>query len=219
MSKTLLDGVNEVLKRANVIVTGSLFTSLVDSALQHNIDVTVQVINEGIDELYSGVHMMPSEQAESTITLATGVREYTLAADLIRLIWPMIDRTHLQYIWEYEAGYNEMLLIDPQQLYTGLPIWACISPINGKLRVDRTPEAADNGNIYTYEYEKNVTLAAAADAMPFNDEVFRAMIPAWVQYYKREMRNEFDLGLWQQAIGRASRMVREDLPRISYSPR
>ncbi len=219
MSKSLLDGVNEVLKRANVIVTGTLFTSLTDTAQQHTLDVTVQVINEGIDELYSGTKMMPSEQAESTITLVTGQREYTLASDLIRIIWPMIDRTNLQYLYEFEEGYNSLLLFDPQQNYTGLPLWAVISPINGKLRVDRACDALDNGRVYTYEYEKNVTMVNAADIMPFNDEVFRSMVPAWVQLYKREMRNEFDQALWQQSIGRASRMAREDLPRTNYSPR
>ncbi len=219
MSHTLLDAVNETLKRANVIVTGALFTSLIDSAQQHTIDVAVQVINEGIDELYSGTKMMPSEQAESTITLVTGQREYSLAADLIRIMWPMIDRTNLQFLYEMPGGYNELLLYDPQQNYTGQPLWAAISPITGKLRVDRACDAPDNGRVYTYEYEKNVTLVNASDAIPFNDETFRAMVPAWVQLYKREMRNEFDQALWQQSIGRASRMAREDLPRTDRNPR
>ena len=219
MSHTLLDAVNEVLKRVNIIVTGSLFTSLTDSAQQHNIDVAVQVINEGNDELYSGTKIMPSSQQEATITLATNTREYSLASDLIRIMWPMIDKTNTQYLLEYEEGYNAMLLEDPQQLYTGLPIWGVISPITGKLRVDRAPTSAENGRVYTYEYEKNVVLSAATDAMPFNDETFRAMVPAWVQLWKRERRNEFDAALYTQAIGRASRMVREDYPRTSYGSR
>jgi hypothetical protein len=219
VSHTLLDAVNETLKRANVIVTGALFTSLTDGAQQHNIDIAVQVINEGIDELYSGTKMAPKEQAESTITLVTGQREYALASDLIRLLWPMIDRTNLQYLWEFPGEYDDLLFYDPQQVYTGLPLWAKISPITGSLRIDRACDAQDNGRIYTYEYEKNVTLTNASDVIPFNDETFRAMVPCWVQYYKREMRDEFDQGLWSQAIGRASRMLREGLPRTSFNPR
>lgn len=221
MAKTLLDGVNEILKRVGVNAGNALpLTSLTDSARQHNIDVSIQVINEGLDELYQGSSKsLPFEQAESTITLATGVREYTLATDLIMMIWPMIDRPNIQYIWEYTQGYNAMLLLDPQQLFTGIPIYGCISPINGKLRFDRAPDATVNGNTYTYEYERNLVLSLATDPMPFLDATFRAMVPAWVQLYKREMRNEFDQSLYAQSMGRASRLVTEEKPRTHYSPR
>ena len=222
MSHTLLDGINEVLKRVNVIDTANigLLTSLTNSGIQHNIDISLQVINEGIDELYSAnVESLPNEQAESTITLSNGIREYSLASDLITMIFPMVDRANTQYIWEYGEGYNALLLLDPQQAYVGLPIWGVISPINGKLRLDRACDTSNAGHVYYYEYKKNLALAIETDAMPFNDEVFRAMVPAWVQLYKREMRNEFDQALWAQNIGRASRALIELNPRKHYHPR
>lgn len=222
MSHTLLDAVNEMLKRVRVIDTGNtgLLASLTNSSTQHNIDVAVQVVNEGIDELYSAIgKSMPGQSAESTITLATGSREYTLASDLITIKWPMVDRTNTQYLFQWEDSYEGLLAVDPQQTQTGLPIWGMISPINSKLRVDRQCDTASNGRIYTYEYEKNTALVNATDAIPFNDACFRAMVPAWVQLYKREERNEFDQPLFQQAIGRASRFVSEEKPSNSYSPR
>ena len=222
MAHTLLDGVNELLKRVRVIDTGNtgLLTSLTSSAVQHNIDVAVQVINEGIDELYSATGIsMPGESAESTITLATGSREYTLASDLVTLKWPMVDRTNTQYLFQWSGSYEDLLAFDPQQNQTGLPIWGIISPITSKLRVDRACDTASNGRVYTYEYEKNTALANASDAIPFNDACFRAMVPAWVQLYKREERGEFDMPLFQQSIGRASRFVSEEKARTSYSPR
>lgn len=222
MSHTLLDAVNEILKRVRVIDTGNtgLLTSLTNSSTQHNIDVAVQVINEGIDELYSAIgKSMPGQSAESTITLATGLREYSLSANLITVKWPMVDRTNTQYLFEWEGTYEDLLAIDPQQNQSGLPIWGMISPITSKLRVDRQCDAASNGRIYTYEYETNTVLVNSTDAIPFNDACFRAMVPAWVQLYKREERNEFDQPLFQQAIGRASRFVSEEKPRDSYSPR
>lgn len=222
MAKTLLDACNEVLKRVRIVDTSntSVLTSLTSSSIQHNIDIAVQVINEGIDELYSAIGVsMPGQSAESTITLATGLREYSLAADLITLKWPMVDRTNTQYLFEWSASYEELLAVDPQQNQTGLPIWAMVSPINSKLRVDRACDTGSNGRIYTYEYEKNTALVNAADAIPFNDACFRAMVPAWVQLYKREERNEFDQSLFHQAIGRASRDLREEKPRDNYSAR
>jgi hypothetical protein len=45
------------------------------------------------------------------------------------------------------------------------------------------------------------------------------MVPAWVQLYKREMKNEFDQVLYQASMGRASRYLSELEPRTSYLPR
>jgi hypothetical protein len=222
VSHTLLDAVNETLKRVRVIDTANtgLLASLTSSSVQHNIDVAVQVINEGIDELYTAIgKSMPGQSAESTIVTSTGAREYTLAANLVTIKWPMIDRVNTQYLWQWEDTYEDLLGLDPQQNQTGLPIWGMISPITSKLRVDRACDTASNGHTYFYEYEVNTALVNAADAIPFNDACFRSMVPAWVQLYKREERNEFDQPLFQQAIGRASRFLSEEKPRDNYSSR
>lgn len=221
MSHTLLDAVNETLKRVNVIAgTAGLLSSLTSSAIQHNIDIAVQVINEGIDELYStSGTSMPKQSAQSTITLALGTREYSLATDLERLHWPMIDRTNTQYLFLWPQSYDDLLLLDPQQAYTGLPIWGIISPDTNMLRVDRAPDSASTGKVYTYQYDRDTVLVNATDAIPFNDPAFRAMVPAWAQLYRRGMRLDFDADLYTQAVGRASRMAIEEQQRTSYDPR
>lgn len=221
MSKTLLDAVNQILVRVNVIAgNANYLTSLTDSTRQHNIDVSVQVINEGIDELYSASSIsLPNQGGESTFTLVLNTREYSLASDLVRLHWPMIDRTNTQYLFQWDGSYDDLLLLDPQQQYTGLPKWGMISPDTGKLRVDRSPDSTVAGHVYTYEYDRNTVLVNATDSIPFNDAAFRAMVPAWVQLYKREMRNEFDDGLFQQGLGRAARFAVEERPRKDYDPR
>lgn len=218
---TLLDAVNEILKRVSVIKgSAGLLTSLTDSARQHNIDVAVQVVSEGIDELYSSSHIeLPGEGAESTIVLVNGQREYTLASNLVMLRWPLKDRVNNQTINKWKGSYEDFLEYDPQQTFTGQPFLAMISPITGSLRVERQPDASVNGRIYFYQYEKDLGLSLATDNVPFLNPCFRAMVPAWVQLYKREMRNEFDVALYQQAIGRASRYVTEVEPRRSWSPR
>lgn len=218
---TLLDAVNEIFKRVNNIQgDASALTTLTDSSRQHPIDIAIQVINEGIDEIYSSSSVeKPLGQQEATITLATGTRSYALASDLQRLKFPLIDRVNTQFIIAAPGGYEYILLIDPEQTATGLPIWAAISPITGQLYMDRSPTSAENGHVYTYEYEKDLVLSASTDTVPFNNATFRSMVPAWVQLYKREMRNEFDQALYQMAIGRAARYVTEIEPRDSYNPR
>ena len=221
MAKTLLECVNEVLKRVKIIAgdSGEL-SSLTDSARQSPIDVAVQVINEGIDDLYSTAEMArPSVQAESTITLALNTRNYSLASDLVRLRWPLRDKTNTQWITEYPGGYNAMLDGDIEQDDTGLPYYGVIRPTDGHLYLDRAPTSVEAGRVYTYQYDKDVSVSDAADTVPFSDAVFRAMVPVWAQLWKRDMRGDFDGDLYRLNVGRAAGLMTQVMPRTSYSPR
>lgn len=219
-NKTLLNAINETLTRCGYIAgDAGLLTSLTDSARQAAIDLARQVINEGIDELYSTSGTpMPTEQAESTITLAA-TRVYTTAADMSQVRWPFIDKTNGTYIWEFSGGYDAMLKIDPRQAFTGLPVWATIRPTDGAFYTFSTPSAADVGKIYTYQYDKNLEFTLAADILPFGNPIFRAMVPVWAQLWKRGRRQEFDVALFKTDIGRACRLLTLKQPRDSWSPR
>jgi len=221
VAKTLLDGVNEVLKRVGVIAgdAGTLAT-LTDSARQVAIDTARQVINEGIDELYSTTaRAHPREQAESNLTLSDGQRAYRLQEDLVQIRWPFIDKANNQFLGEYPGGYNQMLIDDPEQDDTGLPHFAALRPTDGRLHLDRTPGAQEAGRTYTYQYDRDLELTAVDDCVPFADAAFRAMVPAWVQLWKREMRNEFDVELFTASLGRASRFLSQGQQRQTWFPR
>lgn len=222
MAKSLLNCVNEILKRTSIIAgDAGLLTTLTDSARQVAIDQAIQVVNEGIDDLYAtpGVPALPNEQTESTITLVAGTRAYALAAGVVQLTWPMIDKTNTQFLYQFPGGYAAMLVSDPEQDDTGLPVFAAIRPTDGYLHLDRAPTSAEAGRVYTYQYHKDLALSAAADTVPFKDVVFRAMVPAWVQLWKREMRNEFDGDLYKVNVGRAASLMTQNVARKSYSPR
>lgn len=221
MPKTLLQSCNEVLKRAGIIAgdAGAL-TTLTDSARQVAIDRAVQIINEGIDDLYATSNLsLPNKQAESTITLATNTRNYSLASGLVVLRWPLIDRTNNQFIAEYPGGYNAILIADMEQDDTGQPQYAAIRPTDGALFLDKAPTANENGRIYYYQYDKDTVLDEAADTVPFTDEVFRAMVPAWAQLFRRDHQNSFDQPIYRRAVGNASLRLRRLPVRDSYSPR
>ncbi len=222
MSKTLLDCVNEVLKKKSIIAGDSaLLTSLTDSARQVSIDLAIQCVNEGIDEIYSISRTpMPTQFKESTITLLTSTRAYTLPTDLVRIHWPLVDETNTQFIWHYPGGYEGLLLLDPQQDDTGLPRYGVISPTDGKLFVDRAPTSVENGKVYQLRYDKDPGLSGATDNVPFNNTVFRAMVPVWAQLWDRERRSEaFDAVVFKASLGRTCRLLTEELPRESYNPR
>jgi hypothetical protein len=216
-----LDACNEVLKRVGVISgDGTPLSSLTSSSRQNAVDVAVQVINEGIDDLYATSSVpKPNGQAEATITLATGDRDYALASGLIRLRFPLVDKTNTQFLFQYPGGYNTILLADPEQDDTGLPQYAAISPVDGELYLDRAPTAENDGRVYTYQYEKDLVLTLSTDEVPFKDVVFRAMVPVWVQLWKREKRNEFDIELYRRSVGLAAALMMQIMPRDSYNPR
>ena len=221
MAKTLLNAVNEILKRLSLIAgdSGEL-TSLTDSARQPAIDISVQVINEAVDRMYYASNlMMPTGQAEDTITLLQGVRTYALAADLVRLRYPFIDRVNTQHLFEFKGGYNQILIFDPELDDVGLPHFGAISPVDGQFFVDRAPRVEEAGRVYFYQYDKDLSLEFATDLFPFTDAVFRALVPAWVQLWKRERRNQFDDGLFAAGMGLASRLLTRKIIRSSYSPR
>lgn len=220
-NKTLLNCVNEILKRVGQIHGDSAaLTTLTSTSRQRSIDIAKQVVNEGIDELYTAVNSSkPLEQTESTITLVTGDRDYALASDLVQLHFPLIDKTNNQYIKEFPGGYNKVLLWDPEQDDTGLPHYAAISPVDGELYLDKAPTSEENGRVYTYQYQKELELTTAASTVPFGNVVFRAMVPVWSQLWRRELQNDFDAALYKLNLGRAARLLTKVEASDHYNPR
>lgn len=219
MSKTLLNGLNEVAKSSKIISgDAQAFTTLIDSGRQHHIDLIVQSWNEIIQELYTVAEMpFPSGLGESTITLLTDDRDYALNTALTRLYYPLLDETNGRTITEYEGGYLDLVnsQLTPAN-YTGLPIQAVIRPTDGELYMDRIPKSSENGLVYKYRYEKSLLLVNPTDTVPFNDDVFTALVPAVTEYYRGKEHRESDSGIINLNIGRAARLLRKQPPRASY---
>lgn len=221
MAKTLLNAVNETLKRVRLIQGDSgTLTSLTDSARQVYIDVAVQVWNEAIDELYeAGQKPHPLELAESTITLTNGNRAYQIATDVLQLRWPMLDETHGRFITEYPGGY--MAIVQDQLFpanFTGLPLMGCIRPTDGYVYLDRIPQATEVGLVYKYRYDKDLVLTLATDQVPFNNAVFRALVPATAEMWKQAMNKQYDEDIHNKSIGRAAGYLTESIPKESWIP-
>jgi hypothetical protein len=88
-----------------------------------------------------------------------------------------------------------------------------IRPTDGKLHLDRCADQRRKRQDLHYQYDKDLTLTSQPAAVPFNDTVFRAMVPAWVQLWKREKRNEFDGDLFKKSMGSAARASDAKQPR------
>ena len=218
MAKTLLNGVQDVLEDVGVLDSGSALASLSDSGRQVYIDVAIRKWNEGIEELYSLISQpLPKELASSTVTLVASDRDYALASDLVQLHWPLHDQTNGQFIHEYIDGYLALLRQQPKPAdYTGLPQFGVIRPTDGQVYFDKLPTSTEAGRVYTYQYDKDVSLSVAADTVPFSDAVYRAMVPAVGQLWRRERQNSFDQESFNTNLGRAARLLTTQQPRESW---
>jgi len=223
MAKTLLNGVNEVLKRVGMLDTdaGELST-LTDSARQHYIDVAVQSWNEGIDELYSVAREpKPSQLASSTVTFVAATRAYSLASDVVvlRPEFPLFDSTNNHEIAMLgRDGYTQLVNTDREEDDTGLPSVCAVRPTDGKLYFDRSPTASEAGRVYTYRYDKELELTLATDTVPFGNSVFRAMVPAVAELWRSDIHNEFREKRYNKEMGRAARLLSMVPARGQWTP-
>lgn len=205
MSKTLLDGINDLLDRVGILDANGTLGSLTNQGKQLFIDRGVQIWNETVDQV---CNMMgtphPGETGSSTITLVTGTREYDLPSDLVQIRWPLMEQTNGYWIWEFPGGYEAMRTY--QQIpadWEGLPYSAVINPTTSKLRMERTPTSAENGLVYDILYDKDLVMDAASDTFPFSDATYRAIMPVVAESWERRTRNDFDEEEYRRQLARA----------------
>jgi len=221
MAKTLLDGVNEVLKRVQIVKSTDLLTSLTSSGKQVFIDLTVQCWNEAVDQLYAVANQpKPYQMKTDSIILVENIKDYGLADDLITLHWPLHDETNGQFIHEYPGGWREMHRHQSQpENYTGTPSYGAIHPENGKLYIDRIPTEDDANKTYYYDYNRDLELTEATDQFPFDNVVFRAMVPVVAELYRLYKENKYVEGVAKLNYGRAARLMTKTPARTSWLSR
>lgn len=210
MAKSLLNGVNDLLKKVGVLDNDTVLASLSDPARQTYLDNAIQAINETVDRLYALPQMptRPLQLSEDTITLATGDQDYALDATLVRLI-PRFGliceaQNHIIEIVDGPDAYRQLILGDIEQDDTGVPSLACIRPTDGELWLDRAPTANENGRIYKYRFEHDTGMSAAADEFPFTDPVYRGVILAAAELWKKENKNSFNGGMFNAGLAQAA---------------
>lgn len=211
MSRTLLNEVNAVLKKAGLIqgTTGAL-TTLTDSALQVDIDNCVKAWNTALADLaHAGINI--SIRSAGTLTLVADQREYDVPATFVEMASDvMIDETLGNLLHPYPGGYDAMRL---QQTiptnYTGLPYRWAINPVTGKFRLDNSPTAAEDGRVYNFVYKGTLLLTAAADVFPLKDDATERLEDCATQLYQRYAKGQFDQQAYQLSIARAAQAARQ----------
>ena len=209
-TKTLLDGVNEVLIRVGQLDSGRLLVSLVSTSQQRFIDQAVGLWLDSIQDIYTlSKRPAPTEvrEAEPPIVLQEDRRDYALPDNLVQIRWPIEDRETGLRIYQYPGGFEQMRRDQRiPSMWKGLPIRACINPIDRTLWMERYPTAAEAGRVYTLTYDADMLPKAASDIMPFEDNVFQAMVPLVAMLWENA-ENGTSTSLGRIGYGRAARLL------------
>lgn len=221
MSKTYLEGVNELLKQVGVLA-GSLgeITSFTDLRIQHDIDVARRAWNNLLLDIYSVPEIpLPSELTSSSFSLTSGTRVYALASNIALLRWPLIDETNNNYLYEYPGGYLQLREDQGRPGdFTGLPNYAAIYEGGTDIYLDREPTSDEEGNSYTYWYDKTLSLTNVSDTFPFKDAAFDAMVLAASELWKQQRRSSFNERAYRAAKAAALRILANKTHIKTYVP-
>jgi len=194
MAYTFLQATNAVLKRVGEVAgDAGAITSFTDTTLQRAIDVALQIWNETLHELFIR-GSFSQETATGTITIVTGTREYSLASDFEEFSgdsWDtrvLVNANDTFAIHEYPGGYQKMFADQPDPSdFTGQPRAWAINTSNGTLRLDTTPTSDQNGDVYSYLYDKRISLTATTDTFPVSDTVVDSLVPVVSELWHIDM--------------------------------
>ena len=199
---TFLECVNRIL-RLNAIIRGDTDTVSTFSDTQHNATLNVGILAVQ-DELTSLIadKLIPYERKTTgSITFVTEQRTYSLAADFTRFYgYPHFYRSaDNRQIYEYPGGLEGLQIkyYDYATQY-GDPIYFYWEPTTTKkVGFFQVPSSAENGDVWTYEYEGSVMVTASSDTMPFhNDEesnTFTLMAGRRFKFLLEDVKNEIDI--------------------------
>ena len=221
MAITLLQAVNKVLKRAQIITSD--LASLTEPAIQSDVDVAVQAWNETIDEL-NRAGAYPTSLGEGSFTLVAGTRTYAFASDFSALADDhfgqpvLMNKINGQVIRFYPGGWDGMRRdqLKPAD-FTGRPNYWVIDPTTGQIYFDQIPTAAEAGDIYYYIYKKRTNISSASDTFPILDEMIDTLVPAVTQIWSRERKSKFDADVYRQSLSRGAAMIRRQPRRQRYA--
>lgn len=183
MAFTLLQAINRTLKRHGTIAGSSgELTSFTDTSRQRTVDLCLQVWNEVVHELYS-YGTFQGEQSVGTLTLTTGTTVYAVPSDFEQMsgeTWEtkVMVNTDNYRLHEYPGGHQQLYADQPDPSdFSGRPTHWVLDKTQNSFKVDATPTADENGDAYTFLYDKEIVLDDTTDTFPFSDTVVRALVP------------------------------------------
>lgn len=179
------------LLRTNQIISGDDddITTFADTQHAADIELAQIAIQDELADLVSE-RFISYEKGNTTISLVTGTRTYSLAADFIRF-WgthpSFYDSAANTRIYEYIGGEDLLRDSDFQYKTTqGNPwTWYWDNTTTKSVAFYQLPDSSYSGRSFAYDYEKSVAVTAISDTLPFhNDEEAQAFVSMAARRFK-----------------------------------
>lgn len=224
---TFLDAVNRLL-RASGILRGDDDALANFASTQHNaaMNIAIVALQSELSDLLAD-RLIPYEKAAASIATVAGTRVYSLVQDFVRFFGQMpflYNATDNVQMFEYRGGVDALrhAVLD-YATQSGTPYyWYYEDTTSKKIGLFPVPDEAET---WTYDYERDVSLSAATDTLPFHStregEAFADMALA---RFKRMLtrgpleglRNDPDR---MEARARLANMIRHTAPNNRYGAR
>ncbi len=201
---TLLECINRIL-RSNAILRGDTDPVVAFTDTNHNASLNIAIIavqNE-LTRLIARKLIPKERRTTGSIALVTQQRTYSLATDFMRFyaMPHLFNATQNRQIYEYQGGLPAIQVeIYNYATQYGQPNWWYWEPGNTaykQIGLFLVPSAAENTQVWTYDYEASVMVSLAADPMPFhNDEenyTFSEMAGRRFKFMFEDVKNSADI--------------------------
>lgn len=222
-----IGGVNQLL-RASGILRGDddLLTTFSD--IQHNaaMNIAILAIQSELGDLLSD-RLIDYEKSASSITTTSGTRAYSLASDFVRFFGRnamLYNSTDNLMLYEYPGGVDSLR----ESIYTyktdaGQPQWWYWERSTTK-KIGFFP-VPDSAKTWEYDYEKDITVSASTDTLPFQTETeATAFIDMTLMRFKLMLTRQPLSGLQADPDRRSCKarlidLMRHDNPKRHYGSR
>jgi len=169
---TLIQAITRVM-RANGLIRGDTDAPTTLSDLQHGatINLAVLAIQDELNELTSDNLLAYEHDQTGSIATVAGTRSYALPSNFIRFFGTpsLYESTSNNRYYEFPGGEQKLQLEYPdyKSAQATPQYWYFDLTTTKKLAFWPVPQEVLT---YTFDYEKDVSVSAASDTMPFHNE-------------------------------------------------
>lgn len=212
MAMTFLQTVNRMLQ-INGLIRGDtdVLTAFTNTNHASTSAIAQIAVQQEITELSSRGKLPYQHKTSGSISLVTGTRTYSFAADFIQMYGDppfFYDATQNYQIFEYAGGEDQLRnTILTYRTQSGAPLWF-YRERSTTLQVSfyPVPDSSVNGRALTYDYEGSVNVSAVSDTIPFytTDQQY-AFVDMAARRFKFLYEGKTDVEMDQDAVYRSAR--------------
>jgi len=225
-----LGAVNRIFRVTRIIRGGDDALTDFDET-QHAADLELAkiAVEDELGDLISD-RLIPYEKTSANLTSVSGTRVYTLASDFIRFYGDnpfLYDADNNVAVVRYRGGEDRLKhdILDYKTQAGDPSWWYPVESSTKQIGLYQVPDDNNAGKVYSYDYEKDVSVSAYTDTMPFHTDTEANAFVGMAARRFQFMRDGVDLLglpgdlLYGNAKARLVALMRQVNPATRYSNR